>query len=354
MSDKFDVMPRMARLDAIHADGVAIGRITRLTPIKIVHGKRSITGYLVQALSVGDGLLHGVLIVENLVPSHDGLHPARQTQPPEPIVENLIELQRGGRVVRDLHAGRQSVEYPVKLTSKLTARVTQADNLPISPQNWVALRRYQHPRLRVPENVVLLQDPLPPVEDADPPVPPVENLVAFEGGVRIGFDPHAGHRVVENLVLFQQPQAPVVDEHAPVLAPPDFVAADDGVAAGADLHARVQVVEDVVVFELAVAVVVEVHAHLLARVDAVAAEDGRAARGYPDARQGVGVHLVLLDEALALLVDVDAAVLAVVDFVVADDRVAVRADLDARQRVAWVPEMFENAREKEFKKTRQK
>lgn len=68
------------------------------------------------------------------------LHPARQTQTAESIIEYLIEFQGGGGVVSYFDAGRQAVENPVP------------------PQDRLRLRRYKHARLRVAKYIVLLQN----------------------------------------------------------------------------------------------------------------------------------------------------------------------------------------------------
>lgn len=66
MPNKLDVVSRMTGLDAIHADGIAIGGIARLASVEIVHREGGIRGDLVQALTVRHCLLHSVLVVENL------------------------------------------------------------------------------------------------------------------------------------------------------------------------------------------------------------------------------------------------------------------------------------------------
>lgn len=113
VSYKLDIVARMACLDAIHANRIPIRCIARLTPIEVVHRKRRITADLVQTLATRDGLLHFVLILENLIPTDCRLNAARQTQSAELIVEYLIELQRCARIVCDLHTGRQSVKDPI-------------------------------------------------------------------------------------------------------------------------------------------------------------------------------------------------------------------------------------------------
>lgn len=140
MSDELHVVSRMARLDAIDADRVAIRGVARLAPVEIVHRERRVTGYLVQALAVRHGLLHRVLIVEDLVAAHYRLHAAGKTQAPETIVEYLIELEGGRGVIGDFHACRQTVEDA------------------IATEYRMALGGNQHARLGVPEYVVLLKD----------------------------------------------------------------------------------------------------------------------------------------------------------------------------------------------------
>lgn len=66
MPYKLDVVSRMTGLDAINADGIAIGGVARLAPVEIVHREGGIRGDLVQALTVRHRLFHGVLVVENL------------------------------------------------------------------------------------------------------------------------------------------------------------------------------------------------------------------------------------------------------------------------------------------------
>lgn len=68
------------------------------------------------------------------------LHPARQTQTAESIIEYLIEFQGGGGVVGYFDAGCQAIKNPVP------------------PQNRLRLRRYKHARLRIAKYVVLFQN----------------------------------------------------------------------------------------------------------------------------------------------------------------------------------------------------
>lgn len=137
MPDELDIMARMTRLDAVHANRVPIGCVARVTPVEVVHRKRRVRADLVQTLTAGDGLLHLVLVVEYLVSPRDGLHTTRQAQPPEFVVEDLVELQRCRGIVGYLNARRQSVEYPVPF------------------KNGMALRGYQYSGLSISEYVVL-------------------------------------------------------------------------------------------------------------------------------------------------------------------------------------------------------
>ena len=186
MSNELHVMPGVTYLDAVDADGVAIRCVARLASVEVVHRERRVTGYLVQTLSVRDGFLHRVLIIEYFVTSNDRLHPARQAQTPKTIVKYLITFQGGGGIIGDFYTGRQPVKNAVP------------------SQYRVTLRRNEHPGLSVPENIVLLQHPLPAVENAYPSVAPVEDLVPLEGRIRIGLYPHPGHRIVEDLILLEQ------------------------------------------------------------------------------------------------------------------------------------------------------
>lgn len=122
MPDELNIMSSMASLDTINANRVTVRRVASLAPIEIVHGERSITRNLVQTLTVRHGLLHRVLIIEYLVPPHDRLNTAGEAKPTETIIEYLIELERGRRVVRDLNTGGQTVEYPVSAQNRMTLR----------------------------------------------------------------------------------------------------------------------------------------------------------------------------------------------------------------------------------------
>ena len=60
-------MSGVADFDAVDADGVFVGGVARLAAVEVVHGERGVAGYFVQTLAGLDGLLHHVLVVEDLV-----------------------------------------------------------------------------------------------------------------------------------------------------------------------------------------------------------------------------------------------------------------------------------------------
>lgn len=113
MPDELDVMSGMASLDAINTNRISVCGITSLAPVEVMHGERRVTRYLVQALPICDRLFHRVLIIKNLIPSHNGLHTARQTQSTKPVIKNLVKLQGSCCIVRDLDSCSQPIEYPV-------------------------------------------------------------------------------------------------------------------------------------------------------------------------------------------------------------------------------------------------
>lgn len=73
MPDELDVMARVARLDAVDADRVPIGRVARVAPVEVVHREGRVRADLVQTLTTGDGLFHLVLVVEDLIASRNRL-----------------------------------------------------------------------------------------------------------------------------------------------------------------------------------------------------------------------------------------------------------------------------------------
>lgn len=186
MPYKFNIVSSMASFDAIDADRIAVGRVARLAPIKIVHGERRVTRDLVQTLPVDNRLLHSVLITKNLVTPNNRLHSTRQTQSTEAIIKDLIIFEGGGRVVRNLNTRRKAIKNT------------------IPPQNRVALRRNQHTGLRIAKDVVLLEDTFAPIEDTNTTIATVEDLITLERWIRVCLDPHTGHRVVKDLVLLEQ------------------------------------------------------------------------------------------------------------------------------------------------------
>lgn len=102
MAYKLDVMTGVARFDAIHTDCIAIGGIARMAAVEIMHRERGVGRDFVQTLPARYRLLHLVLVVKYLVPADDRLHAAGQTQPTELVVEDLIVLERRGRIVREI------------------------------------------------------------------------------------------------------------------------------------------------------------------------------------------------------------------------------------------------------------
>lgn len=98
-------------------------------------------------------------------------------------------------------------------------------------QDWVAVGADQHAGLRVPEDVVFLQQTCrgeeelqlqrvggktrqqatrwrsstsASVEDADPAVSAVVNLVSSQRGVAVRLDPHPRHGVVKDLIVLDE------------------------------------------------------------------------------------------------------------------------------------------------------
>ena len=65
--DELDLVTRVTRFYAVDTDGVPVCRVTRPTPVEVVHRETCITGDLVQALATRHSLFHHVLITENLV-----------------------------------------------------------------------------------------------------------------------------------------------------------------------------------------------------------------------------------------------------------------------------------------------
>lgn len=185
MSYELHVMASMTILDAVYADGVAVGCVARLAAVEVVHGEGGVAADLVEALPTGDCLFHLVLVVEDVVAAGNWLDTAGQAQPTELVLENLVVLQRGRGIVCDLHAGCLAVVYA------------------IAPQDRMRLRRDEYPGLSVSENVIFLENALATVEDADAAIPAIVDLVPFQRWIRVGFDPHSRHGIVEDLVLFE-------------------------------------------------------------------------------------------------------------------------------------------------------
>lgn len=163
-------MTSMTRFYAVNTYGISISRIACLTSVKVVHGKRRVTRDFVQTLPVAHRLLDGILIIKDFIPckfkliffispnepddfkrfltfvsqfstSDDGFDSAGQAQTSESIVEYLIVLEGGGRVVCYFYARGETVENT------------------IPPQNWYALSTNQDSGLGVAKYVILFEDP---------------------------------------------------------------------------------------------------------------------------------------------------------------------------------------------------
>ena len=68
VSNEFNIMPGMTRLDAVYTYGVAIGGVAGAATVKIVHRKGSIGRDLVKALATIYSLFNRVLVIKDLVP----------------------------------------------------------------------------------------------------------------------------------------------------------------------------------------------------------------------------------------------------------------------------------------------
>ena len=67
MSYELDGMACMTCVDAVHTDGVAVCRVAGSTTVEVVHREAGVRRYLVQALAAPNCLLHGVVVVINLI-----------------------------------------------------------------------------------------------------------------------------------------------------------------------------------------------------------------------------------------------------------------------------------------------
>ena len=83
----------------------------------------------------------------------------------------------------------------------------------------------------VVEDVVLLQQAPPTIEDANSALFSVVDLVPLEDGVAVCLDPHAGQRVAVDVVLFQNSLSRVVDEHSAIFPSEYLVPLDCRIAA---------------------------------------------------------------------------------------------------------------------------
>lgn len=68
MSDKFNIVSGMTRLDTIDANSVAVGCVARSAAVKIMHREGCVRRDLVETLTTIDGFFNRVLVVEDLVP----------------------------------------------------------------------------------------------------------------------------------------------------------------------------------------------------------------------------------------------------------------------------------------------
>lgn len=67
MSDELDLVPCMARLDAVDAYSISVSGVASLTSVEIVHRERCVTRYFVKTLSISHSFLNSVLITEYFV-----------------------------------------------------------------------------------------------------------------------------------------------------------------------------------------------------------------------------------------------------------------------------------------------
>lgn len=181
--DELDNMARMTSLDAIYADGITVGGVACSAPVEVVHGKTGVTGNFVETLTARHHLLHHVVVVVNRVIFYNGIYSTGKAETSKLVVEDLVSLESCCGIVRDFHAGRQSVEDSV------------------AAEDGIALVADEDTCLSVAENVVLLEDSSPSVKDADASVSPVVDLVVSKGGIAVRFYPNPCHGIVEDFVV---------------------------------------------------------------------------------------------------------------------------------------------------------
>lgn len=150
-----------------------------------MHRKTGVTGNLVQTFAGRNGICDSIFVIENFVAFQFGIDTGRRAQTTKSIVEYLIVLQSGRRIVCYFNASCQSIEDL------------------IAPQNRMRLSRYEHSGLGISKDDVLFQKTLASVKDAYTTVTSIIDFVTRKRWIRIGLNPNAGHRVVEYFVLFQ-------------------------------------------------------------------------------------------------------------------------------------------------------
>lgn len=122
------------------------------------------------------------------------------------------------------------IKFCVDFKTRLTC--SKAVKNAVLAQDWMAVGADQHAGLRVPEDVVFLQQTCrgeelqlqraggktrqqatrgrsstsASVEDADPAISAVVNLVSSQRGVAVRLDPHPRHGVVKDLVVLDEAQ----------------------------------------------------------------------------------------------------------------------------------------------------
>lgn len=67
MTNEFNIVPGMTGFNAIYADRISVGGVTRLTPVEIMHRKRGVRRDLIQTLSIADGFLDVILVIVDFI-----------------------------------------------------------------------------------------------------------------------------------------------------------------------------------------------------------------------------------------------------------------------------------------------
>jgi len=219
VANKLDIVTRVARLDAIDTNGIAVGGVACATSIEVVHRKTCIARDLVETLASIHSLFDGVVVVEHFVLLQNRLHSTGQTKAAETVIEDLIRLERGSRIVCYLNTRGVSIKNA------------------IASQLRMALGADEHPSLGISENVVLFQHTLAAIKYAYSAIPAVINLITSKGWITVRFDPNTSHGIVEYFVLLQQTKATIIDQYAAIVSGPDFISPNDRVAASSNLYA---------------------------------------------------------------------------------------------------------------------